>query len=272
MKYGAPVVAFFRLGKMVKPFFLVLARDEKYVDEKIEELKNIGVPYTIICGAKLNHPNVLYRKPNGKFDAINFGARFVPEYIDVVVLNDVDTKINNLQAALQHFKRKEVALVFARVSVKEGPQKLFYPFLDFIRRRLLIAASGELMLIRRNVFRKILPIKPCKAEDSYILFKVLEFKHKAVFCEECYAETERTKTAEKEEIYKRKAVTGLYQALAGTKPPYVIKLFYILLPIACPLLLVLGKRGYFWMKGILLGLIDYLRGDRTGVWQTTYME
>jgi cellulose synthase/poly-beta-1,6-N-acetylglucosamine synthase-like glycosyltransferase len=253
-------------------FFLVLARDERYVDEKIEELKRLHVPYLIVCGRNLNHPNVLYRKPKGKYDAINFGARFVPEYADVVALNDVDTKINNFQTMLQHFKRKEVALVFARVCVKEGPQRLFYVILDFIRRRLLIAASGELMLIRRDVLKKILPIRPCKAEDSYILFKILEFKYKAVFCEECYVETERTKTAEKEEIYKTKTVSGLYQALAYTRAPYLIKLFYALLPFACPLLLVLGKKGYFWVKGILLGLIGFLGGDRTGVWQPTYME
>jgi hypothetical protein len=253
-------------------FFLALARDERHVDEKIEELKGLGVPYLIVCGKRLNHPNVVYREPRGKFDAINFGARFVPENADVVVLNDVDTKIHNFQVALQHFKREEIALVFARVCVKEGPQRLFYVILDFLRRRIPIAASGELMVIRRNVLREILPIRPCKAEDSYILFKVLELKHEAVFCEECYVETERTKTAEKEEVYKRKTVAGLYQALAYTQPPYVIKLFYFLLPFACPLLLVLGKKGYFWMKGILLGLIDYLRGDRTGVWQPTYME
>lgn len=256
----------------MKPFFLVLARDEKYVDEKITELKRLGVPYLVVCGRRLNSSKVVYRTPKGKFDAINFGAGFVPDYADVVVLNDVDTKINNFGAALQHFDSKEVALVFAKVSVKEGPQKLFYVILDSIRRRFPIAASGELMLIRRNVLTKFLPIRTCKAEDSYILFKVLEFRQEVVFCEECYVETERTKTAEKEEIYKRKTVTGLYQALAGTKPPFVVKLFYFLLPIACPLLLVLGKRGYFWMKGILLGLIDYLRGDRTGVWQLTYME
>jgi hypothetical protein len=91
-----------------------------------------------------------------------------------------------------------------------------------------------------------------------------------VLSEECSVETEKTKAAEKEEIYKRRTVSGLYQALAYTKPPYLLKLFYVLLPFACPLLLVLGKRGYFWMRGILLGLIDYLRGDRTGVWQPTY--
>jgi len=251
---------------------LVLARDEKHINEKIEELKSLGVPYLIVCGKKINHPNLVYQEPRGKYDAINFGFKFISEDTDVVILNDVDTKIRNFGAALQCFNRGDAALVFVKVCVKEGPQNLFYGILDRIRRRLLIAASGELMLIRYDVLKKIIPIKPCKAEDSYILFKVLEFKGKSVFCEECYVETERTKTAEKEETYKRKTVSGLYQALAYTKAPCLIKLFYFLLPIVCPLLLVLGKRGYFWMKGILLGLIDYLRGDRAGVWQPVYME
>ena len=82
----------------------------------------------------------------------------------------------------------------------------------------------------------------------------------------------RTKTAEKEELYKRKTVCGIYQALSQTKSPIMIKLFYTILPIASPALLVFGKKGYFWMKGILLGLSDYLRGDRSGVWQSTYLE
>jgi len=243
-----------------------------HVDEKIKELKALGMPYLIVCGRNLNYPKVVYRQPRGKYDAINFGFRFIPEDTDVVVLNDVDTKIRNFEAALQCFNRGDAALVFVKVCVKEGPQKLFYSILDRIRRRLLIAASGELMLITYDVLKRIIPIKPCKAEDSYILFKVLEFKCKGVFCEECNVETKRTKTAEKEETYKRKTVSGIYQALAYTKPPHIIKLFYALLPFACPLLLVFGKKGYFWMKGILFGLIDYLHGDRTGLWQPTYME
>ncbi|EMR74268.1 hypothetical protein MCGE09_00428, partial [Thaumarchaeota archaeon SCGC AB-539-E09] len=82
----------------------------------------------------------------------------------------------------------------------------------------------------------------------------------------------RTKSIEKEEMYKRKTVSGLYQALSYTKPPRSIKLFYILLPFASPLLLVLGRKRYYWMRGILLGFIDYLRGDRSGTWLTTYMK
>lgn len=253
-------------------FCLVLARDEKYIDEKIEELKRLGISYLIVCGKNLNHPNVIYRKAKGKYDAINFGSGFIPKRTDVVMLNDVDTKINSLQAALRHLEHREVALVFAKVFVKEGPQMLFYIFLDFIRRRVPITASGEIMLIRHSVFRKILPIPPCKAEDSYILFRVLEFKHKAIFCEECYAETERTKKIEKEKSYKRRTVAGIYQALLYAKPPLSIRLFYLLLPFLAPLLLLLRKKGYYWMKGILLGFVDYVRGDRSGMWQPVYMD
>jgi hypothetical protein len=256
----------------MKTFFLVLARDERYTSEKIEELKLLGAPFLVVCGKNIGYPHVIYRKPRGKYDAINFGFEFIPKDTDVVALNDVDTKIRNFDAALRLFDSGDVDLVFVRVSVKEGPQIFFYRILDFVRRRLLIAASGELMLIRYNVLRRIIPLKPCKAEDSYILFKVLEYKHKAVFREECYVETERTKTADKEEMYKRKTVSGLYQALAYSRPPYSVKLFYMFLPLFCPLLLVSGKKGYFWIKGILHGLVDYLRGDRTGVWKPTYME
>jgi hypothetical protein len=254
----------------MKPFFLVLARDEEYVLEKIEEMKALDVPFIVVCGSRLNHSNVVYRDPKGKYDAINFGSRFIPENVDVVALNDVDTKIENLDAALRSINTSEVALVFARVNVKEGPQTLFYSLLDRIRRSVLITASGELMLIKRNVLSQVIPIQPCKAEDSYVLFKVLELKKKAIFCMECYVETRRTETPEKEEAYKRRTVAGIYQALGYTKPPYIIRLFYTVLPFASPLLLILGKRGYFWTKGILLGLTDYLRGDKTGFWRPTY--
>jgi len=256
----------------MKLFFLVLARDERHVDEKVKELKNLDVPSLIVCGKRLNHPNVVYREPKGKFDAINFGVRFIPKDVDIVILNDVDTKVYNIPTALRHFNSKDVALVFGRVLVKEGPQKSFYVILDFIRRKLPINSSGELMLIRRNILEFITPLKTCKAEDSYILFRVLELGRRVVFCEKCYVITERTKSIEMEEVYKRKTVCGIYQALSYTKPSGLIRLFYILLPIASPLLLVLGKKGYFWMKGILFGLTDYLHGDRSGIWQLDYMK
>lgn len=257
---------------MAKFFFLILARDKKHVDNKIRELENFGIPYRIICGERLNYPNVVYRTAHGKYDAINFGAGFVPKDTDIIVMNDVDTTIFNLNLTLRYFNDKKVGLVFGTEIVQEGPQNLFFKILNPIRKKIPIAATGELMLIRREIFERICPLKPCKAEDTYILFKVLEYGYRTVFCEDCYAETERTKTAEKEEIYKRKTVTGIYQALSYTRPPLLVKLFYIFLPIASPILLVLGKKGYFWMRGILLGLNDFLRGDKSGFWQTTYME
>lgn len=255
----------------MKLFFLVLARDEEHVDEKIKELQSLGVSYLIVCGKKLDRPSVVFREPKGKYDAINFGSRFIPEDVDVVALNDVDTKVRNVWASLKYFDVEDVDLVFAKVST-EGPTKSFNVLLDLIRKQLLVTANGELMLIRRKALMAVLPIKACKAEDSYILYKILELKRRAVFCEKCFAVTERTKLVEMEETYRRKTVCGIYQALALTKPPISIRAFYVLLPIASPILLAFGRKGYFWMKGILLGIKDYLRGDRTGFWLPTYMK
>jgi cellulose synthase/poly-beta-1,6-N-acetylglucosamine synthase-like glycosyltransferase len=251
-----------------KLFLVSFARDTRHVYRKIAELEALGIPYRVVCGERLEHPNVMYRPPNGKYDAINFVADFIPETACIVIMNDVDTKIHNLHLALQCLNDERVALVFGTEMVKEGPQNLFFRMLNPIRKRIPIAGSGELLLVRRSVLDRILPLKRCKAEDTYILFKVLEQGHKIAFCEECYAETERTKTPEKEEEYKRRTVAGIYQALSYTSPPPLIRVFYALLPFSSPLLLFLGKRGYFWMKGILFGFLDYLRGDRSGTWQS----
>ena len=256
----------------MKLFFLVLARDRKHVLHKTKELEKLGIPYKIICGEHVDHPNVIYRAPKGKFDAINFGVELIPEDVDIVAMNDVDTIIHNFDAVLQPFEDEKVGLAFGTELVNEGPQALFFRFMNPLRKMMPIAGSGELMLIRRGLLKKICPIRPCKAEDTYIMFKVLELGYRTVFCEECHAETERTKTADKEELYKRKTVTGIYQALSYSNPPSSVKLFYAFLPFASPILLVLGTNGYFWMRGILLGLTDFLRGDQSGVWQTTYME
>lgn len=256
----------------MKPFFVVLARDRKYVPEKIKELKTLAFPYIVVCGEKINHPNVVYRTPKGKYDAINFGAGFVPRDVKAVAFNDVDTKIHNIEAALRQFREKRTSFVFAKVSVKKGPQILFYTFLDALRSSILVTANGELMLIEYDALKRLLPLKPCKAEDTYILFKVLEQGGKASFCPECYLETERTESFEQQEAYKRRTVAGIYQALSYTNPPALIKLFYILLPFLSPLLMMLGIKGYYWARGILLGFVDYLRGDRTGVWQPTYVD
>ena len=256
--------------KGIKLFFLVFARSRKYVEKKIIELNGLKIPYVIICGERMNHERVFYRTPIGKYDAINFGAKLIPKDVDIVVMNDVDTNIHNFHAALQQFKDQNTDILFATEMVREGPQSLFFHLFNPIRRRIPLAASGELMMIKHEIFEKLLPLKPCKAEDTYILFKALEFGYNVVFCEDCFAETERTKTIEGEEAYKRRTVAGIYQALSYTNPPFIIRLLYTLLPILSLLLIILGNRGYFMMRGIILGFIDYLRGDRSGVWKTDY--
>ncbi len=251
----------------MKVFFLVLARDDKHVARKIEELNNLGVPYLIVCGNEFKHPNVVFREPHGKYDAINFGLRFVPSDTDVVAFNDVDTEIHNLDVALELMRNSHYSLVFAKVEVKSGPQLTFYAFLDFLRKRIPIAASGELMLVRYSLLKEMIPLKGCKAEDSYILFKTIEKKGKVFLCEECYVTTTRTTHAEQEEDYKRRTVGGIYQALSMTNPPISVRIFYKLLPLVSPLLLIMGRKGYYWTKGILLGYLDCLRGDKTPYWQ-----
>jgi hypothetical protein len=254
----------------MKTFFIVLARDRKAVEKKIKELDRLGFPFIIVCGEKVEHPNCAYRKPVGKYDAINFGARFLPEDCEIVVLNDVDTEIHNVEGALQLLEDKYASLTFARVQVKSGPQKQFYSVLDNLRSKILVAASGELMVMRKSNLESVLPLQPCKAEDSYILFKTLEQGHKTAFARDCYVITERTKEAVEEEKYKRRTVCGIYQALSKTKPPRMIKLFYTLLPLLSPLLLVMGKKGFHYMKGILLGYTDYVRGDKAASWARGY--
>jgi len=251
--------------KTVNLFFVIFARDKKYVFEKITEIDKLKVPYVIVCGERVNHPKVIYRPSRGKYDAINFSLRLIPTDTDIVVLNDVDTKIYNFEAALSHFKSDVVGLVFAKDVVKLGPQVLFHKLLFFFFLIFPILSNGDLMLVRRNILKKI-TLRPCKAEDTYILFKVLELGYDAIFCEECYVETEKTKSETEEEKYKRRTVTGIYQALYYTKPSPFIKLFYILLPFISPLLLISGKTGYYWVKGILLGFLDYVRGEQSGFW------
>lgn len=233
----------------VKPFFMVLARDQHHVRRKIAELEEVGVPFLVVCGERVNHPAVLYREARGKWDAINFGSRFVPKESDVIVLNDVDTRINNFEYALNHLDAK-VDLIYCRVKVSRGPQVKFYRILDPIRRRFHIVASGELMLMKRDVFERVLPIPPCIAEDSYILFKALELGYQAHFCTQAYVTTERTASADEEEAYKARTTLGIYQALNYTSPPPWIKIFYALLPVIAPLLVLAGKDGKAWVRGI----------------------
>jgi len=252
----------------MKLFFVVFARDANHVFEKIHELDRLNVPYKIICGEKVDHEKVVYRAAKGKYDAIDFSLSIIPTDVDAVVMNDVDTRIHNFDVALRCLDNKKVGLVFAKDDVKTGPQALFHQLLFSILRVFPILANGDLMIIRRNLLEQI-SFRPCKAEDTYILFKVLGLGYDAVFSEECYVETEKTTNEKEEELYKRRTVAGIYQAMSYVKPPFKIRLFYLSLPFLSPLLLILGKKGYYWTRGILLGFFDYIRGDKTGAWQPT---
>jgi len=240
-------------------FFIVLARDQRHVREKIMELEGMRVPYLIVCGKRIDHPRVVYREARGKWDAINFGSQFIPKDADVVVLNDVDTRIHNFEHALSHLY-DGIDLVYCRVNVARGPQVKFYRIADPIRKRFHIFASGELMLIKHRVFKRVLPIPPCIAEDSYILFKALELGYRAHFCTKTYIITERTTNAKEEEAYKARTTLGVYQVLKHTRPPPWIRTFYALLPIAAPLLALAGEDGKAWMRGIRRAVSMILTG------------
>ncbi|NIQ06678.1 MAG: hypothetical protein GWO20_13400 [Candidatus Korarchaeota archaeon] len=242
----------------MKPFFIILARDHLHVSEKIAEMDTLGIPYIVVCGEKLNFPYTVYRKANGKWDAINYGSNFVPKEADIVVLNDVDTTIHHFDEALFPLL-KGWDLVYGKVNVKRGPQINFYKIADPIRKRLHIFASGELMVLKKHVFNEILPIPPCLAEDSYILFKALELGYRAYFSQKAYVTTERTKNALEEAAYKARTTLGIYQALAYTKTSRSVRFFYWLLPVGALFLGLVGKNGRAWVKGVLTGVKSHLQ-------------
>ena len=109
-------------------FVIVPARDAENVEEKIEELENFGVSYVVVCGEKIDRPNVVYRSKSGKWDAINYGSSFIPKDTRVVALNDVDTKISNFEQAFEYID-EQVGLVYCKVQVTKGPQVKFTRFL-----------------------------------------------------------------------------------------------------------------------------------------------
>jgi cellulose synthase/poly-beta-1,6-N-acetylglucosamine synthase-like glycosyltransferase len=257
---------------MVNVFFIVLARDKLHVQDKLRELRKLNVPFAIVCGEKSEEKNVFFRSPKGKYDAINFGFTIVPKNTDIVVLNDVDTRVHNFELAITHFVESRASLLFSCVKDESGPQRIFYKILDTLRRNVPIAASGELMIIKYSTLSKILPIKPCKAEDSLILFKVLEFRERVIFFEGAYVTTTRTDTPWQEANYKRRTTSGLYQALGNSHPPASVRVFYLALPYLSVLFVPFGATGQAWAKGMLNGYIDYLRGDNSGTWSSNTLE
>jgi hypothetical protein len=234
---------------VVKLFCLVLARDGQHVPSKIEEMQRLGLQFLVVCGQKIDSPCVVYREPTGKWDAINFGYRFVPEETEVVLLNDVDTTIHQLERALALTSKFD--LVYSAVKPAGGPQTSFYAFADPLRQRLNLFASGELMLISKRALDRLMPIPPCMAEDSYLLFKAMELNYRVSFCRETYVSTSRSENASEETAYKERTTLGILQALDYARPSAAIRLFYRALPLFAIPLMLLGENGQAWGKGMV---------------------
>ncbi len=243
-------------SSVVRPFFIVPARNQEFLKEKIVELQKLKVPFLVVCGEEVNLPNVVYRQNNGKWDAINYASNFVPKTANTIVLNDVDTKIHNFEDAFKSLNKK-IDIVYCKVVVSAGPQVKFYKILDPIRALCHIAASGELMFMKKEIFESVLPIPACMAEDSYILFKALELGYHAHFNQCTYVTTVRTDNSIQEEFYKNRTTLGILQALDYSDPPNFIKFFYSILPMIAPLLISAGKDGRAWSMGILKAYNDY---------------
>ncbi len=238
---------------MTTPFIIVPARNQDYVGRKLQELNRIGLPFIIICGENLRRPRVLYRKASGKWDAINYGAKFIPTHTDLVILNDVDTKIYHLDRALDLMSSSEIDVAFCKVRVTSGPQQKFYKVLDPIRKRLPIAASGELMLIKRRLFDQLVPLPPSTAEDTYMMFRALELGRKVKLCDEAFVTTSRDSGGSnftQEQMYKMRTTLGIFQALRLSRPPAAIRAFYLMLPLVAVLLALGGPDGRAWTMGI----------------------
>jgi hypothetical protein len=232
----------------MKVFFLVLARDGALVGSKVRELESYGFPYTVVCGEEMGMDGVVFRKAMGKWDAVNFGCGLVPDDVDVVAINDVDTQIHQLDKALGLVSRFD--LVYSAVRPEAGPQRSFYAFADPLRERLNLFASGELMLIRKKVLDKLLPVPPCMAEDSYLLFKAMELNRSVTFCRDTYVTTGRTETAAEEVAYKERTTLGILQALDYSKPTALIRVFYRALPLLAMPLMLMGENGRAWGVGV----------------------
>jgi hypothetical protein len=246
----------------MKLFILVLARDGRMVDDKVRDLKAHGFQYLVVCGERLDIPGVVYREALGKWDAINFGYQSVPQDIDIVAINDVDTAIHQLASALALTSRFD--LVYCAVRPGEGPQKSFYAFADPLRERLNLFASGELMLIRKRTLDRLMPIPPCMAEDSYLLFKAMELHQSVKFCRDTYVTTSRTANAAQEVAYKERTTLGILQALDYAKPSIAVRMFYLTLPLFAIPLMLMGENGRAWGSGISRAVRLHTQGsDRT---------
>jgi hypothetical protein len=243
----------------VSVFFLVLARDHRMVESKIRELESYGYPYAVVCGEEMSAKGVAFRKPEGKWDAVNFGCELVPDGVDIVAVNDVDTTIHELGFALGLASKFD--LVYCAVRPDGGPQRSFYAFADPLRERLNLFASGELMLIRKKVLDALLPVPPCMAEDSYLLFKAMELKRSVSFCRDTYVTTARTENAAEEVAYKERTTLGILQALDYAKPSALIRVFYRALPLLAIPLMLMGANGRAWGVGVVRASRLHMQGS-----------
>lgn len=229
------------------------------VESKIREIESYGFPYLVVCGEEMAIDGVEFRRPIGKWDAINYGYRSVPDDTDVVAINDVDTTIHEMDSALSLTSRFD--LVYCAVNPGTGPQTSFYTFADPLRARLNLFASGELMMIRKRTLDKLIPIPACMAEDSYLLFKALELNFSVRFCREAYVTTLRTTTAAEEAAYKERTTLGILQALDYSRPSFAIRLFYLALPLFALPLMLMGENGHAWASGILSAVKLHTEGS-----------
>lgn len=244
--------------------FLVLARDGQGVDAKRDELRKLGFNYLIVCGEDLRGPDIVFRERLGKYDALNVGLSILLPQTDIILINDVDTRLHSIEAPLRFMEDDSVSMVFCKVDVASGPQRDFYRILDPLRSMLPIAASGELVIARSSALKKALPIPPTLAEDTWLLFKFHELGFRTVFFSSPGVTTQRTENLAEETQYKRRTVCGIYQSLAASRPGLSIQLFYGLLPFLAPTLILTGPSGLAWFRGIWLGLADFLKGSRSG--------
>ena len=104
-----------------KIFFIVPAKNKQNVFQKIRELETLGYRYLIVCGESINHPHIVYCPPKGKYDALNYGTKFIPHNAEVIAFNDADTEICNFHTLIPYFQSKDFTLIFTKVNVMKGP-------------------------------------------------------------------------------------------------------------------------------------------------------
>lgn len=262
--FSSEIAIDFSLKK--RTLVIVPARDSRFVRQKVTELSQYGLDYIVICGDYLEMPNVFFREARGKWDAINFSWGLIDHSKEIIVFNDVDTSIRGLNHALQRLQHEEVSMVFGTETVTKGPQRSWFALMNRLRSIIPVASSGELMVIRKSALESVLPIPPCLAEDTYVLFKLLEKGKRIAFEPRCSCSTVRTVTHEEEAQYKRRTVLGIYQALTYSKPPPLVRFLYALLPFISILLLVNGRDGFSWVKGIIHGFAAILINDESSKW------